>query len=337
MKLVERIKGNKFVSSVLTIGTGNLLAQAFQVITIPMASRLYSQGAYGEYGIVLSTATFITGFSTLGLTSAIMMPEKEEEVHKVFKTAFYFQFFISTIIMCACLIGSPFFKIFSVSGSYILAVFVMYIYTVIANLQGLLVVYINKKEMNKVLFYNPLIGAISNVLIMIPLGFLGIGFWGFLISIIVSNIIIDILMIRASNPFRTRLRYVDMIAVAKNYKAFILYQFPANFISSFALQFPVQFLSRVFGNIMLGSYSMCIKLLEYPIKLIASPIGTVYFRTASSIHNEKDKLSDLTYKMIRGIVVTASIPVFLVIFWGEDLFLFILYHNGGRQAGYVLY
>lgn len=324
MKFIEKIKSNKFVSSVLTIGAGNFLAQVFQVVTIPMASRLYSQGAYGEYGIVLSTATFITGFSTLGLTSAIMVPDNEEEVHKVFKTAFYTQFLITFLLMCVCLIGSPFFRLFRVSGSYPMAVVVMCIYIITANLQGLLTVYINKKEMNKVLFYNPLIGAFSNVLILIPLGFMGVGFWGFLTSIILSNIIIDVLMVRASNPFRTRLLHSDVLVVIKKYKAFILYQFPANFISSFALQFPVQFLARVFGNVLLGSYSMCIKLLEYPIKLIAAPISDVYFRTASAIHNEKDKLSDLTYKMIRGIVIIASVPTAIMVFWGEELFVFIL-------------
>jgi O-antigen/teichoic acid export membrane protein len=327
---VARFNKNNFWRSVTTLVSGTVLAQFIGLLTTPVVSRLYNTKAYGEYGIIISTATIIISIVTLGLSSAVMIPTNDDECDDVFMVTFITSLILSTFILMISVISTfKFFDLGMYNTSFCLLV---YIYVVINNLKGLLTVYINRKKLNRVLFYNSLIGALVTLVVTIPLGLLKFGSLGLVMAGIIATVISIIQMIYHVNPFKRLPSMVVFKSVFNKYKDYVLFQYPSNFIGNLAIQLPTQMLSANFGNASLGSYSMCEKLLGIPSRLIGVPINNIYFRTASEYYKEGKNLADFTFSLITKIMLVAFLPIIVIIFWGEPIFAWVL-GAGWSKAG----
>ena len=323
-KLKKWLNKNEFLKSVFSVGSGNLLAQIIQVITVPLVSRIFTDAEHGQYSLIVSSAALIITFCTLGLTSAIMVPKEDEESNQVLLTALSAAALIDILFCGGVLIASPWWKLFKIDMNYALAVMLMFLHIIATTLSSVLYTAVNRAKLNRVLMYNPIIGACATLIITIPLGLLGVGAASFIIADILSKTASIIHMLRHLNPFRTHFSPRIAWNTVKKYKRFVIFQCPANMINGFARQSPTQILGRCFSNGLLGNYAMCMKLLEYPSHLIAAPINTVYFRTANQYVHEGKDLSAFTYKLIRIVLLVAFIPIIVAIFFAKPVFVFVL-------------
>lgn len=335
----EKVKNSTFFVSVFKVGSGQLIAQIFSLISVPILSRIYSDVAYGDTALITSTAAILTNISTIGLTSAIMKPREDEEAKKVFTTAFLTNFLICTgfTAVYAFLIGKK--QLFAISGSYGFALLLMWLYCILTVTTSLMLVYLNRKQKYNKLFFNPIIGAASNFVVAIPLGMMGFGFEGFMITYIIEYMMICIHMMWKDVPFSSQYRPRDFIRVLVEYKEYILFQFPSNSVSNFANEYPTQYFGRAYTSQELGGYSMCERILKIPVRLIASPISTVYFRTASEFHREGKNLAEFTYQMVSRILLISVLPVAIFMFISEPLFVFVLgekWREAGTLAAFLI-
>lgn len=338
-KLFNKIRNSQFASSVLKVGSGQLISQVISIITVPILSRIYADTAYGDTAFITSTAAVIIDLSIFSLNSAIMKPEKLEDAKKVFTTAFLLNAMVATMLVTVCLILQRQFFLFEVSEDYVTALLLMWLYIITFAANNLMTVYMNKQGKYNKLFFNPIIGSGAQVLVAIPLGLLGFGYKGFLITYIISNAIAVTHMMWKNNPFYRGYRFRHLLEVVKTYKDYILYQCPSNFISTSAIEYPTQYLGRCFTTQQLGGYSLCVRVMKYPIRLIATPISTVYFRTATEYHREGKNLAAFTYKMISRILLISAVPVAVFILFSEPIFAFILgesWREAGALAGFLV-
>ena len=335
----EKIKNSTFFVSVFKVGSGQLIAQIFSLISVPILSRIYADVAYGDTALITSTAAILTNFSTFGLSSAIMKPREDEEAKVVFTTAFLTNFLICTgfTAVYAFLIGKK--QLFAISGSYGFSLLLMWLYCVLNVTSSLMMVYLNRKQKYNKLFFNPIIGAASNFLVAIPLGMMGFGFEGFMITYIIEYLMICIHMMWKDVPFASQYRPRVFVRVLVEYKEYILFQNPSNFLGNLGIEYPTQYFGRTFSSQELGGYSMCERILKLPVRLIASPISTVYFRTASEYHREGKNLADFTYQMVSRILLISVLPVAIFMFISEPLFVFVLgekWREAGTLAAFLI-
>lgn len=323
-KVDKIFHGKGFFQSVMKVGIGNAIGQAIAVFTTPILSRIYNDVAYGDRAIIVSTSAIIISLSTIGLNSAIMRPENDEESKKVFTTALFMNIAVSTLVAVACIAFQNYFHLIDVSGSYGIALLLTWLYMIAYTAQSLVTIYTNRKCRYNRLFFNPIIGAASNIVLAIPLGLAGFGYEGFLITIIISQLIQVIHMVWKDNPLYKHYKWGDFVSVLKSNKDYILYQYPANLFSFTATEYPTQFLGRSFSSGELGSYSMCLNILKYPMRLISAPISTVYFRTATEYHQQGKNLADFTFKIISKVLLLSFIPVAICCVYSEKIFVFVL-------------
>lgn len=329
---LEKLKKSSFFVSVFKVGSGQLIAQLLAVVSIPILSRIYNDVAYGDAAMITSTAAILIHFSTLGLNSAVMKPQDDEESKTVFTTAFLVNLSICSLFTAVCAVLFSKFKIFDVSGSYHTALFLMWLYTIFFANSSLLTVYANRKGAYNKLFFNPIIGAVAQFAVAIPLGLAGLGYKGFIITYIVQNLSICLHLMWKDLPFARHYGFSDFKRVMREYKDYVLFQYPSNFVGNVAIEYPTQYLGHIFNTQQLGGYSLCVRVMKYPIRLIAAPISTVYFRTATLYHREGKNLAEFTYKMISKILLISLVPVALFILVSEPVFAFVLGENW-RDAG----
>lgn len=334
MKILNKFRNSSFWHSVVSLSAGQIIGQAITLFTTPIVSRLYSSDEYGEFGIITSTATIIIGIIGLGLGSMIMVAKDDKDAKKIFMVTYLLQFSLAILLCAGMLVMSPVKRFYETTIAYELSLLLMFFYISANMLTSLLNVYINRLKLNKALFLNPLIAAGCTIVITIPLGFMKIGFIGLMLASIFSSLLASIHMLRYNSPFGICVRISDVRYVIREGRKFILFQYPANLMGTVAGQLPNQMLSNLFGNAALGSYTMCNKLFNLPMNLIATPIQTVYFRTAAEKNSKNESIAPLTYSLVTKICYVAFLPALLVILFGEQLFAFTL---GGEwsKAGII--
>ena len=321
--LKQRFSGNKFLSAVLTLVTGTALGQAIGLLTTPIVSRLYDTVAYGEYAILVSTGTILATVSQAGLAAAIMMPEDDEDAKKVFSAAIYFQFIVTVVAVCILMCVQDYIMVFDSTMTYNVMLAALLVYSLLANTTNLLRIYMNRLKLYRALFWNSLIGALATLLITIPAGLVHACFWGFFAAAAVSSLVCSIQMVVRANPF-VRVSPKQILAILVEYKKFVLLQLPANIVTVTSQQLPNQVLSASLGSAALGSFSMSNKILGIPSRLLASPVNTVYFRTAVEYVHEGKDLASFTYSMVKKIMLCAAPLILILVVFGEPLFAFVL-------------
>lgn len=337
--LLERIKKNDFVRSVSVLVSGSIIARLIAVFTLPIVSRLYTPENFGENGVILATAAIIGSIGSFGLNSAVMIPKSDKESDIVFKVAFITSTTIYIILFFLAFVFSQSYQLTQTSLPYLVTCLFIFLLAFSTQLSGLLNTYINRKGMNKVLFYNSIISALATLIVTIPLGLLKVGVLGLVSASLVSGIICSLQMIYHANPFNQKVTRKDFMFVFKKYKDFVFYQYPSNFIGTFARQFPTRFLSTNYGNEKLGTYNMNERIFGIPMQLLATPITTVYFRTASKLQDQTTNLARMTFSLITNIMLVSIIPIVMLALWGEDLFSFVLgsqWANAGKLASVLV-
>lgn len=336
---ISKFKKSEFWKSVAILVSGSALAQVIGFITTPIVSRLYNSEAFGQYFLIVSIATIIVSLSSFGLNSAVMAPINDDECDEVFWVAFITSLSIATVVLVLMILVSPHLKFFDSGIPYILSCFLVYFFVITNNLKGLLTTYVNRKRLNKVLFYNSLIGALATLFITIPLGVLKYGGMGLIIAAIIASFISIFQMILHTNSLKKIPSKETFINIFGTYRDYIKYQYPSNLISSFSMQLPMPIFSAYFGNTKLGSYSMNDKLLGVPSRFIAAPISTIYFRTISEHFRKGENFADFTFSLISKIMLLAFLPIGIVIFYGEPIFEWFLgsgWGEAGKLAGYLV-
>lgn len=338
-KFLDGIKSNTFWKSVTVLVSGTILAQLLIILATPIVSRLYDPKAFGEYAIIVSTSTIIINIVSLGLTSSVMIPKNDDESKDVFMVATITTIVLSTCVLALMIIVSPFAFFFDIGMNYIIGTILVFSIVVINSIKGLLTIYVNRKSLNRILFYNSLIGAFSTLLITIPLGLMNLGSLGLIMGSMIGGIVSITQMVYHVNPFKSIQVLPTIKRVMVKYKDFIFYQYPSNLIGELAIQLPTQVLSSTYGNTNLGSFSMNEKVLGIPLRIIGAPINTVYFRTASDYHKNGKNLADFTFSLVIKIMLISFFPIMLTVLWGGEIFTWVLgtkWREAGEMAGILV-
>lgn len=177
--------------------------------------------------------------------------------------------------------------------------------------------------MDKVLFMNPLLGALCMLGIAVPLGLLQVGSAGLFTANLGVLVLRSCHVLAKINPLTKMVSVKEIIYILSEYKKFVLLQTPSYAVNSFSLQLPNQMFGNAFGNSALGHYTMCDRMLGVPATLLGTPISTVYFRTVSGELDRK-KMADFTLSLIVKIMLAAFVPFVIMSVFGAKIFMFVL-------------
>lgn len=324
MRLKETLFKSDIVKSISTIASGSVIGYAISTIFLPIVSRVYSPKQMGEYDLIISSASIYLVILSLGMITAIMLPEEDRESKAICKL-------ILSVVVSGGIIGSFFlicvqdtYQIFRIDQNYTVACVCLLMYLILYNMQSICYAYTNRKKKYKALFWNPIIYATSNIVLSVMFGILGWKTLGYMLGTVCALALTVVYLCKQGNPFEGEYTFRLLKCTLKKYRSFPLVQMPSNFISIISAQFPVQFLGRVFGTAMLGGYSMACKILSMPVTLLASPVNNVYYRTAAEKLRRNEDSGDFAFKLIKVNINLAIIPIFILMVWGETLCAFFL-------------
>lgn len=336
MEFIDKIKKSDFAKNIVTLASGAVIGYGINTVTLPMISRIYARSDIGSYDLVVSSASIIITILCMALTLVIMIPADEREAVQICKIIWYANI-IGTFIIVITLLGiSRYYQLFVLNISYGIGILLFAVYILTYNLQVIFYSFANRKMKYRILFWNPVIMAVVNASVSIVLGLLGMGTLGYLAGTIFSHILGIVHMRLFVNPFSGYDSPSQLWHTLKKYKAYPLVQLPANLISTFALQLPVQFLGRMYDAASLGGYTMACKLLSMPIALFATPINRVYYRTLVEKVSFGQETGDFAFAVIKNNIKTGIVPVGILMVFGDFITSIFLGDEWRISGRYIL-
>ena len=334
-KLVQRIQTSGFLKSVLTLSSGVIVGQAINFLGMPVVGRVYTPTAMGDYTLITANSAIISAFVCLGMMTTFLLPKENEEARGLTKLVTASTVLLTTVVIGVLWACSGVFQIFHTEEvSYGVSLMVLWLYIVTSTISNICYAYVNRQKLYRVMFWNPIITAVINVVVGVVLGLLGWGFLGYTAAHILSYLVNILHLAIHANPFAkvTNPEYRG-IALLKSYRRFPLYQMPANLIANMSSQLPVNMSEALYSATELGLYSMAMRILALPSTLLATPINRVFFQEASERYNRGENIGDFCYKILSTNIKIAVIPISILILFGEPIFAIFLGEQW-KEAGF---
>lgn len=323
---IDRVRSSGFLKSVLTLSSGAVVGQAINFFGMPIVGRVYTPAAMGDYTVITTNAGVISSLACLGMMTVFLLPERDEEARGLSRLVLFATLLITTVAALGLWLVAPFWRIFSTEETpYTLALGVLWLYIVCNTVSNICYAYANRQSLYRVLFWNPILYAGSNVVLSILFGVLDWGFLGYTLATILAFVVNIAHLMLHGNAFK-RVSESDCrpLPLLRKYRRFPIYQMPANLISSLGTQIPVQMMERFYSSTALGMYSMALKVLSLPTTLLATPVNRVYFQEASQRYNRGEDIGEFSFNILKANIKIAMIPIAVLIVFGEWIFALFL-------------
>lgn len=333
---IQRYLKSDFIKNALTLLGGIVGIQSISIFTAPILTRIYKPADYGILGIYMSIVALIGSVSTLEYTTAIMLPEKDEEAKALLQISIFITFCVSILVLLVILCGGCYWAAMCYNSQMTNWFYLVPVSIFLSGIGGGLGVWANRKQKYKTIVFVRLITAIITPLISILYGVLWGGHSGLFMGIFCGQIVFFVLLLVGVWEKDWNLFSFYNLAVIKKqayqYRAFPIYALPATFINTFTNQLPIVMLSKYVGTAFVGQYNLSRRIVDIPISFIGASFGEVFKQKASTDYVLTGSCRGIFLKMFTMLSLLA-IPFFLIlILFAPDFFAF-LFGEKWREAG----
>lgn len=315
---------SEFIKNVFTLLSGATIAQIIALVTIPVLTRIYTPEDFGFFAIYLSIANILATISTGRYELAIMLPEKKENaiaiIKGIFRITVFFSFFILIILLIAKNTETRIAAFIKPFYFYFLPISIL----VVALTNVFTQWYTREKKFKlqaKIKIYKSSSNAIVNISIGLFYYVKSVGlFMGHIIS---QALQVFLFALKFQRQEKVSLKNTKPETIKKELKEnrnFPLFSAPMGFLNSISSDILIYVLNLFYSTTLVGFYTNAHKVINYPLSLISQSFTSVFYQKISET-NKKVKLYLISYFINFAIASIAMVPV---IFWGEEIFGFVL-------------
>jgi len=276
---------------VLILGSGTVLAQLLNVLTMPIITRVYTPADFGLLAAYASILSVIVVAASFTYDIALVLPQDTDEAASIF-------WLCMLSLITTSIVFSIIFLFLKNSLIYYLHMDIIekYIWLLVigffgSGLYNVLNYWTVRNRDYKRIASTKINQGISGAFFKIILGVFAYGPLGLIIGHIVSQVFGIGTFARKiwKNDWNElkKTKYGTIITVARKYYSFPLYNFPAMIINSLSFQLPVFMLLSIYGSQTVGLYSLAQSMLVLPGAFISGSIAQAFMGDASKLMREK--------------------------------------------------
>lgn len=340
-QLITQLKSSEYLANIGKLMSGTGLAHLIGIAAIPLLTRLYTPEEFGIYATYLSVYTISFSVITLRYESAILVPAKEREANN-----------IAVLAATLALAGSL--------GLFIILLFAGDLIANWLNIQAigafLLLIPVSVVSYSLFQVFNFSLNRAKKYASMaagrmvLASGSAGvqIGFGASQISATYPGLIIGKVFgdavglitliwqrLKINQSVLAGVSPKRMIAMAKRYKNFPLYNMPHALTTNVSNNLPVLLFNSYFSEAIAGFYSIAIKACYAPVQVIAQASFQVFSQRIAEKFGRKEQLMPFiksTLLLQAGVGFFPFLALFIVSPW---LFSFVLGSEWSDSGEYV--
>lgn len=292
-RAIEFILNNPLYKGVLILGSGTAVAQLIGIVTMPIITRLYTPADLGVLAVYSSVLAIFGVGAILRYELAYGLPKENDDAINLFG--------LSLILLCLTTIGFALILLFGrdlLINTFDLGAIEQYIWFLLIGFFGMgLYTTLNywavRQRDYKRITYTKINQGAGGSVCKILLGILSFGPVGLIIGHIVSQIAGITTLARAMwKKERNNLKAISwsrMKSVAREYRSFPVFNFPASIVNTMALQLPPLMLLALYDPAVVGFYALAHTLVVLPGSLISGSMGQAYLGEASKMVRERSQ------------------------------------------------
>jgi len=292
-RLFNYIMNNPLYRGVAVLGSGTAVAQLISIVTAPIITRLYTPSDMGVLAVYSSVLAIVGIGATLRYELAYALPRDNDDAINLFGLSLMLLCITTTVLALILLFGrNLLMNIFDLGAleQYIwfllIGFFGMGLYTTL-NYWA-----VRQRDYGRIT-YTKINQGIGGSVCKILLGILSFGPIGLIIGQIVSQVAGITTLARAMwKKEKERFKAISlsrMLSVAKEYKSFPVFNFPASIVNTMSLQLPPLMLLALYDSEVVGFYALANMLVVLPGSLISDSMGQAYIGEASKMVREKSR------------------------------------------------
>lgn len=292
-RAIEFILNNPLYKGVLILGSGTAVAQLIGIVTMPIVTRLYTPADLGVLAVYSSILAIFGIGATLRYEFAYALPKENDDAINLFG--------LSLILLCLTTAGFALILLFGrdlLVNTFDFGALEQYIWFLLIGFFGMgLYTTLNywavRQRDYKRITYTKINQGAGGSVCKILLGILSLGPAGLIIGHVVSQIAGISTLARAMwKKERKNLKAISwsrMKNVAKTYRSFPVFNFPASIVNTMSLQLPPLMLLALYDPAVVGFYALAHMLMVLPGSLISGSMGQAYLGEASKMVRERSQ------------------------------------------------
>lgn len=335
---MSRNPGRSFVRSLAILASGSFFAQLITFLASPIMTRMYTASEIGQYTLVLTIIGLFGSVICARYDMAIVSEEVEENVLPLISLCFLSTIALSIVIT----IGSAFYYYFqgySTSQITFNALFVCLL-LLLNGISNVLISYNNRCREYGVMTSVNLIRSAAKQVVMICGGLVS----PMAGTLVVSEVVGTIFGVnRQAKTLKQRtsgfkafkgVTNSQIRDVARKHKKQAFFSTPALFASNFSYSSINLFINTLFGDAVLGLYSLSYRLLGLPLNIISSNVSRVYLEEASRNFQESSSYKKVfirTSSLLTAIAIPMTVTLFILsprlcaLLFGKDYYVAGIY------------
>lgn len=314
--------------------TGTALGQLIVIAVIPLMSRLFTPSDLAAYAVILALSGFTAVGASLRYELSIILPYENSKAKKL--TIFTIQsVFITTFILMIILnFIYPWLLKFEYFSKYpqisvLLLFWPFFHYLIGINSVGN---YLLTRQGNFKRLATGQIGrSLTTAFSIIATGLAQKGSGGLIISSILGQFVFALIVWQPNKNYFKRLLSKPDRVILKKYNNFPLYSLPMSVLNVFSIDMLLHAMNFFTTSLFTGLYAKAYRVINMPLSVLNLAFASVFFRKLNSSTN-KIRIYNLAFLINLIIALLILSPL---IFWGEELFAFILgeqWRESGRIA-----
>jgi O-antigen/teichoic acid export membrane protein len=327
------IKKSDFISKIILLVSGTLIAQSISYLLSPVISRLYTPEEMSYLTLFIKIVSFLAVISTARYEIAFPIPKRDEHAFSLYRKSF---FFIKIIVLLS-VIAVLLFDVFEIQKIYLESILYFIpigIFLVAFNSQGLN--WAIRMEDYKSINTSKILQSSANSIFCVLFGFLSFGEYGLLISFVISLILSNIPYWRVFSRTKKMMYSFKLkgrdFAILKSYSDFPFINLPHVMMDLTKELFIALFLIYYFDKEVLGLYDFSYRMLRLPIAIIGASLSQVLFKKVVDLINDKQPIYRLVRKTVVVLFLISVLPFGILFFYGSEIFGFVFGDNW-REAG----
>ena len=319
-----------FVRSIGVLISGSLLAQVFNVITMPIMTRLYTPEDIGYYTYFITLVYLF--LPVINGRYELLIVTLKDKLYVLVKLCFM----ICVVLTILITVGTVVYLSFVPGGDkYISYIWCMPILLLIAGCISVLEAYNNRQKEYVLLSRVMMNRSIVQFLSISILGWMNFACLGLLVSHLLSQCVS---LGRQSSSLKNHFKdiwnvnFKEVVRTAKLYWRQPFYSGLASFVNSYSYSVLNFLIAALFGNAVLGYYFLSFKILGMPLSLVSQNVSRVFFEEAAREYDLNGKFS-ASYMKTTRFLVYVSIPSAVVVYLIAPYVCEWFFGEGWRVAG----
>lgn len=305
--LMQRFTSGETSGKVLLLVGGTVIGQGIYMLSMPLLSRLYSPADFGVLAVYTSLLAILASFTGLSYHLAIPLPEGDDTATDLLILALLLHGVLTALIVLILVFGGARLLVFFRWGPMVPFMWLLPVGFFATGAYTIISYYALRRETYRALARTRVTQKILGATVSALFGAFGRAsglLWGHIAGMAGGVAVLA----RASVQRPTPLSGKNLLAAAKQYRDFPLYQPWGASLNVLSVELMPLLLFAFFSQEMTGWFSMSLRMVQIPAVLLGQAIGQVYYQRASVAHRE-GALSTVTLSTLRSLATVGTFPI----------------------------